>query len=67
MKIKCSVAVHFLLVVACQKVSRKRQGCVCVNFVLSLTSVCVVVILLRLLLVLEGGDGVKDLLGRLLQ
>jgi len=38
-----------------------------VNFVLSLTSVCVVVILLRLLLVLEGGDGVKDLLGRLLQ
>ena len=37
------------------------------NFVLSLTSVCVVVILLRLLFVLEGGDGVQDLLGRLLQ
>ena len=67
MKIKCSVAVHFLLVVACQKVSRKSQGCVCVNFVLSLTSVCVVVILLRLLFVLEGGDRVQDLLGRLLQ
>merc|ERR1719476_201654 len=53
MKIKCSVAVHFACVV-CQKVSRKSQGCVCVNFVLSLTSVCVVVILLRLLFVLEG-------------
>ena len=37
------------------------------NFVLSLTSVCVVVILLRLLLVLEGGDGIQDLLGGLLQ
>merc|ERR1719232_1698378 len=57
MKVKCSVAVHFLLVVACQKVSRKSQGCVCVNFVLSLTSVCYLVFLLRLLLVLEGGDG----------
>jgi len=69
MKIKCSVAVHLACPLSqlSKSISRKSQGSVCVNFVLCLTSVCCVVILLRLLLVLEGGDGVKDLLGRLLQ
>ena len=48
--------------VACHKVSQY----VCVNFVLG-HELDLFSILLRLLLVLEGRDGVKDLLGGLLQ